>query len=92
MSLKLNHKGSCARRLKQPVFSSAVIPPSANKKRIIALLGADRQWSCYMVNGLLYSNNYEGRRVTHCIEVLSLTQRWILVLKENLGKRNCKSP
>ncbi|GFX72718.1 hypothetical protein TNCV_4063131 [Trichonephila clavipes] len=42
-----------------------------------------------MLNGLLHSNNYEGRRVTCGIEVLSTTPPSALL--PNLGKRNHKS-
>ncbi|GFS78541.1 hypothetical protein TNCV_3147801 [Trichonephila clavipes] len=49
------------------------ITPTSNKKRITVFLGADRQWKYAMLNVLLHSNDYEGRRVTRCFEVLPTT-------------------
>ncbi|GFU04336.1 hypothetical protein TNCV_864341 [Trichonephila clavipes] len=59
---------------------SAGFPPSVNKKRITALLSylvqIDNEIA--MLNGLLHSNDYEGRRVTRCFEVLPTTPHSML--------------
>ncbi|GFS90985.1 transposable element Tcb2 transposase [Trichonephila clavipes] len=77
---------------KSGMSASADITPSANKKQILASLkqidnGANT------LNGQLYSNDYEGRRVTRCIQVLPTTPGTAMdtVLYPKLGKKNCES-
>ncbi|GFX20072.1 uncharacterized protein TNCV_1436321 [Trichonephila clavipes] len=48
--------------------------PSANKKRITVLFSLVQiDKGAAMLNGLLHPNDYEERRVTHCIEALLTT-------------------